>query len=113
MLRNRHIVEPIITSCVAIVVIVSFFNALPVMAQSMAQSSSARVTLPFMGVDGRPLVGWAEITYERKPELAEPIIDWSATFVYINRRIASGFGGGRFRVPGRLEIGGEYGQLFG
>jgi len=113
MPRNRHIVEPIITSCVAIVVIVSFFNALPVMAQSMAQSSSARVTLPFMGVDGRPLVGWAEITYERRPESEEPIIDWSATFVYINRRIASGFGGGRFRVPGRLEIGGEYGQLFG
>ena len=114
MPRNRHTAEQIITSCVAIVMIVSCFNALPVLAQSTAQSSSVRVPLPFMGIQGEPLVGWVDITYERTPELAEPIIDWDATLVYTEKRFGLPTArGGYFRVPAPLKIGGEYGQLFG
>lgn len=94
---------------VAIVMIVSFFTSLPVEAQSVLQHSRALVPLSFIGMKGEPLEARMDITYERNAELAEPIIDWDATFVYSVRSFAGGA-----KIPGgaRLKRNGLYGQLF-
>ncbi len=94
---------------VAVVILVSFFNSLSVEAQSQDKYSRASVPLTFIGMGGEPLAAHVDITYERKVELTEPIIDWDATFVYSVRSFAGGA-----KIPGgaHLKRNGLYGQLF-
>lgn len=94
---------------VAVVLIVSFFNSLSVDAEPMGQYSGARVPLSFIGAKDEPVLTYADISYERKTELAEPIMDWRATQVIIQRPAA---GGGFFRGGGApLKPDGNYGQM--
>jgi hypothetical protein len=94
---------------VAIVMIVSFFTSLPVEAQSVRQHSRAQVPVSLIGMKGEPVQARMDITYDRNAALAEPIIDWNATFVYSVRAFADGA-----KIPrgARLKRDGLYGQLF-
>src|SRR5262249_56355589 len=73
------------------------------------QNSDGTLYLSFIGPKGDHVLVHANLGYERQPELAEPVIDWSATQVSILKPAA----GGAFVKSGGapLRPDGEAGQM--
>ena len=55
----------------AVALIISLFNT--------SAAHAERMPLSFVGVMGEGILIDADIAYERKAELVEPILDWKAT----------------------------------
>lgn len=78
-------------------------------AEGIPQTSGARVPLSFIGVRGEGVLIYANIVYERKAELVEPILDWGAMQWAIMRPIV---GAGLVRgLAGPLKADDNYRQM--
>jgi len=92
----------------AVALVVPFFDSSMLSAEP-AQNSDGTLYLSFIGPKGDHVLVHANLGYERQPELAEPVIDWSATQVSILKPAA----GGAFVKSGGapLRPDGEAGQM--
>lgn len=89
--------------------VVPLFNSTMLYAELPAQSSNGTVYLSLIGAKGEHVLAHANVTCERKTDLAEPIMDWGATQVVIMRPTPAG---GLFRGAGAsLEPEGNVGQM--
>jgi hypothetical protein len=78
-------------------------------AERIPQTSGARVPLSFMGARGESILIYANVVYERKAELVEPILDWGAMQWAIMRPIV---GAGLVRgIAGPLKADDNYRQM--
>jgi hypothetical protein len=94
---------------VAVALVVPFFDSSMLSAEPTTQNSDGTLYLSFIGPKGDHVLVHANLGYERQPELAEPVIDWSATQVSILKPAA----GGAFVKSGGapLRPDGEAGQM--
>lgn len=94
---------------IAVALSISLWTTPAVHAERIAQASGARVPLSFIGVRGESILIYANIVYERKTELVEPILDWEATQWAIMRPIV---GAGLVRgIAGPLKADNNYRQM--
>jgi len=75
---------------ITVALVVPIFESAMLYAETAAQNSNGTLYLSFIGPKGDHVLVHANLGYERQPQLAEPVIDWSATQVSILKPAAGG-----------------------